>query len=120
MEAAERRGAAVRHHPRMDRQSGSQATGWMPVSGLSVDDLWSVERALGWRPAVFRAATTDRGTSDTGARWIVAESTDPGQASRTAFVKVGATSLTADWIRTEHRNYSGLRGWFLPEVIGFA
>jgi hypothetical protein len=93
---------------------------WIETSALAAGDVASIERALGWRPSAFRPATTDRGTSDTGARWIVADSTGPGPASRTAFVKIGATSLTADWIRTEHRNYSELKGSFLPNVLGFA
>ena len=42
-----------------------------------------------------------------------------GRAGQRAFAKVGATPLTAGWIRTEHANYRALRGWFLPEILGF-
>ena len=49
-----------------------------------------MERALGWRPTRFRRASDDRGTSDTAARWIVAN------VAKSAFVKIGATDLTAD------------------------
>ena len=74
-------------------------------------------RALGWRPATFRAATPERGASETAARWIVAgHGTD---RARAAFVKIGATSLTADWIRTEHRNYQAIDGPFMADVLGF-
>ncbi len=51
--------------------------------------------------------------SDTAARWIVANDLT------SAFVKIGATDPTADWTRTEHRNYRSLDGWFMPRVLGF-
>lgn len=72
-----------------------------------------MEHALGWRPTRFRPAALDRGASATAARWIVRS------GGRSAFVKIGTTELTAEWIRTEHRNYGALRGWFLPTVVGF-
>jgi hypothetical protein len=72
-----------------------------------------MERALGWRPTRFRRADERRGTSDTAARWIVAD------ADASAFVKIGATGQTAEWTRTEHRNYRALTGWFMPRVLGF-
>jgi hypothetical protein len=72
-----------------------------------------IERALGWRPTNFRRATQERGVSATAARWLVSN-----EAS-SAFVKIGATELTANWIRIEHRNYAALDGWFLPRVLGF-
>ena len=72
-----------------------------------------MERALGWRPTRFRRAAAGRGESDTAARWIVAND------GASAFVKIGATELTAEWTRTEHRNYRSLEGWFLPRVLGF-
>jgi hypothetical protein len=72
-----------------------------------------MERALGWRPTRFRRAAEDRGMSDTAARWIV------GDGGKSAFVKVGATALTAEWTRAEHRNYAALDGWFLPRMLGF-
>lgn len=78
-----------------------------------VDDVARMDRALGWRPTRFRRATEGRGTSDTAARWIVANDV------ASAFVKIGATERTAAWIRAEHRNYTVLDGWFLPRVLGF-
>jgi hypothetical protein len=80
-------------------------------------DIDRMTRALGWHPASFRAASPERGASGTAARWIVAERGDGG--GRSAFVKIGATELTAEWIRREHRNYQTIHGWFLPEVRGF-
>jgi hypothetical protein len=81
-------------------------------------DVDRMERALGWRPVSFRPATLDRGATQAAARWIVAEG---GRASggRSAFVKIGSTTLTAEWFRAEWRNYQALTGWFLPEVLGF-
>ena len=76
-------------------------------------DIDRIERALGWRPDEFRRASEHRGTSGTAARWIVA--TGP----RSAFVKVGATELTAGWTRTEHSNYGAIGGWYMPRVLGF-
>lgn len=38
---------------------------------------------------------------------------------RSAFVKIGATELTAEWTRTEHRNYGSIHGWFMPMLLGF-
>ena len=72
-----------------------------------------IARALGWRPASFRLAAADRPASPTAARWVV------GDGGRSAFVKVGATALTADWIRREYRNYRTIAGWFIPELVGF-
>jgi hypothetical protein len=72
-----------------------------------------MERALGWRPTSFRRADERRGTSDTAARWIVAD------ANASAFVKIGSTELTADWTRAEHRNYRGITGRFMPRFLGF-
>lgn len=76
-------------------------------------DVTRMERALGWRPTRFRRAGEGRGASGTAARWIV------GDGRVSAFVKVGATDLTAAWTRAEHRNYMALEGWFLPRVLGF-
>jgi hypothetical protein len=80
-------------------------------------DVDRIERALGWRPKRFRPASADRGRSPTAARWIV-EAGD-GPRRRSAFVKIGSTAVTAVWTRTEHANYRALRGWFLPELLGF-
>jgi len=77
-------------------------------------DVARIARALGWEPTGFTAAAGNRGSSETAARWIVR-----GPSGQSAFAKVGATPLTAKWIRTEHSNYRVLRGWFLAEVLGF-
>lgn len=82
-------------------------------------DVERIERALGWRPTSFRSATPQRGTSDTAARWIVGNRGRPGSPSRSAFVKIGATALTAEWTRNEYRNYLALDGPFLPRLLGF-
>ena len=66
-------------------------------------DIDRMERALGWRPQSSRLATTDRGMTDTAARWLVADDPVIEAAHRSAFVKVGATEMTADWTRTEYR-----------------
>ena len=78
------------------------------------DDIDRIERALGWRPASFRSAVADRGVSATAARWIVR---GPGGS---AFVKIGSTELTADWVRVEYRNYESIAGWFMPSLAGFS
>jgi hypothetical protein len=83
------------------------------------EDVDRIERALGWRPTRFRAATADRGTTDAAARWIVARDGASSPRGRLAFVKIGATDVTADWFRAEHRTLSSLHGWFLPQVLGF-
>jgi Phosphotransferase enzyme family len=80
-------------------------------------DIDRMTRALGWRPTSLRAAAPARGTSGTAARWIVEERA--GGAGRSAFVKIGATDLTADWIRREHLNYRSITGWFMPGLLGF-
>ena len=77
-----------------------------------------MERALGWRPTRFRPAAADRGGSATAARWIVAEDAAHGRG-RSAFVKIGATALTAEWTRVEARIYATLHGWFMAEMVGF-
>ncbi len=86
--------------------------------GPPPDDIDRIARALGWRPTSFRPAAPERGLSGTAARWIVGEA-HAGGGRRSAFVKIGATGLTADWTRREHRTYGTIRGWFLPEVLGF-
>jgi hypothetical protein len=86
------------------------------TAGPPPDDIDRIERALGWRPRSFRPAAPERGLSGTAARWIAGEA---GDGSRSAFVKIGATGLTADLTRREYRNIQTIRGWFLPEVLGF-
>ena len=83
-------------------------------------DIDRIEKALGWRPTTFRSATPGRGISDVAARWIVAEFLGSGGTRRSAFVKIGATALTADWTRIEHQNYTTIQGSFLPDVLGFS
>jgi hypothetical protein len=84
-----------------------------------VGDVERMARALGWRPSTFRHAAHDRGASDTAARWIVTDGRDPAAGGRSAFVKIGATDLTAQWTRTEHRHYERIRGPFMPRMMGF-
>jgi hypothetical protein len=86
-------------------------------AGPGAADMDRMERALGWRPTRFRHATADRGESDSAARWIVGG--EHGEATRSAFVKIGATAVTAGWTRAEHRNYLALDAAFLPHVLGF-
>jgi hypothetical protein len=77
-------------------------------------DLDRIERAVGWRPTTWRPATPDRGVAAVVARWIVSDG-----AGRSAFVKIGANDALAGWIRTEYRNYGLVRGWFMPNVLGW-
>lgn len=77
------------------------------------EDIERVVRVLGWRPESFRPAAASRGTTASAARWIVRN------GDRTAFIKVGSTELTADWIRHEYRNYQTIRGGFMPRTLGF-
>ena len=83
------------------------------------DDIERMERALGWRPTTFRHAARDRGSSDTAARWVVSDRRGSAAGGRSAFVKIGATALTAEWTRTEHGHYRAIEGWFMPELLGF-
>ena len=48
-------------------------------------------------------------------RWVV-DLAD----GRSAFVKVGVTELTAEWLRREHRMYAELRAPFMAELLGYA
>jgi Phosphotransferase enzyme family len=92
----------------------SRSVDGMPRAPLpSPEDAARIQRTLGWRPTSFRPAAPGRGSTGTAARWIAADDV------RSAFVKIGATRLTAGWIRDEARNYGSLSGWFLPQVLGF-
>jgi hypothetical protein len=71
-------------------------------------DLDRIEAAVGWRPASWRHVAGDRGTTGTSARWVVVD------GSRSAFVKLGTTPLTAEWFRREHETYTALHGRFIP------
>ena len=48
-------------------------------------------------------------------RWVVRLAD-----GRSAFVKVGVTDLTAEWLRKEARIYAELRGPFMAELLGWA
>ena len=48
-------------------------------------------------------------------RWVVRLAD-----GRSAFVKVGVTDLTAEWLRREHRMYSDLRAPFMAELLVWA
>jgi hypothetical protein len=77
-------------------------------------DLDRIEAALGWRPTWWRHRGGERGRSSTSARWVV------GASAGRAFVKLGATALTAAWFRREHETYRSLHGPFIPELLGFS
>ena len=77
-------------------------------------DLDRIDAALGWRPRWWRHRGGERGSSGSSARWVV------GTSSSRAFVKLGATPLTAEWFRREHATYQTLRGPFIPRLLGFA
>jgi hypothetical protein len=76
-------------------------------------DLDRIESALGWRPTWWHHRGSERGSTGTSARWVIG-----GSAGR-AFVKLGATALTATWFRREHETYRALRGPFIPALLGF-
>ncbi len=48
-------------------------------------------------------------------RWVVRLAD-----GRSAFVKVGVTELTAEWLRQEYRMYSDLQAPFMAELLGWA
>lgn len=48
-------------------------------------------------------------------RWVVDLAN-----GRTAFVKVGVTDLTAEWLRREHRMYAELHAPFMADLLGWA
>jgi hypothetical protein len=58
-------------------------------------------RALGWRPEHWRAVVTGRVPGVGAGHWIVGDA-----AGRTAFLKIGTTPVTVDWIRAEARKYA--------------
>lgn len=80
----------------------------------TVVDLDRIEAALGWRPTWWRHRGGERGSTGSSARWVV------GTPSISAFVKLGATPLTAAWFRREHETYRSLVGRFIPKLLGFA
>lgn len=71
-----------------------------------------VDQMLG-SPIVSRRRAT--GGYTPAERWVV-QLAD----GRSAFVKVGVTDLTAEWLRREYRMYSDLRAPFMPELLGWA
>jgi hypothetical protein len=86
-------------------------------SAPEAGDIARIGRALGWYPTRFRQAASERGISETAARWIVAGEVNGRPHS--AFVKIGASEVTARWTRVEYRNYGSLEGSFMPAVLGF-
>jgi len=98
----------------------TRALRWIETadSGLqgnpSAADVERIERALGWRPTSFEPAAGDRGPSPSAARWVARD------GARSAFVKVGATTLSADWLRTERLNLEALSGPFLAQILGWS
>jgi hypothetical protein len=80
----------------------------------SASDLDRIEAAIGWRPTWWRNRGDDRAGSGAGARWVV------GTEDASAFVKLGATTVTAEWFRREHETYRALRGPFMPALVGFS
>ena len=80
---------------------------------IDESDLRRIERALGWRPTSARAAASGRGTTGSAARWVVTD------GSRRAFVKIGATEVTARLFRREVVNYRAIRAPMMPRVLGF-
>jgi hypothetical protein len=77
------------------------------------DDIDRIEGALGWRPDTWRPAAISRGQTASAARWIA------GRGKRSAFVKVGATDVTARLFRREFQNYEAIRASCMPRVLGF-
>ena len=64
-------------------------------------------------PVVDRRVAT--GGYTPAERWVVRLAD-----GRSAFVKVGVTELTAEWLRKEYRMYSDLRAPFMAELLGWA
>ena len=85
----------------------------MPTLQPPPDDADRIERALGWRPSTYRPAATSRGATASAARWIVLG------GKRSAFVKIGATEVTARLFRREIQNYETIQAPFMPQVLGF-
>jgi hypothetical protein len=83
------------------------------TASLDESDLHRIERVLGWRPTSWRPAASGRGHSASAARWLVAE------RSRRAFVKIGATPVTARLFRREHLNYATIAAPMMPRLLGF-
>ncbi len=73
-----------------------------------------VERALGWLPTSWRPAASSRSPSASAARWIAAD------VDRSAFVKIGATDVTARLFRREFQNYEAIHAPFMPRVLGYS
>jgi hypothetical protein len=76
-------------------------------------DRTRIDRALGWLPTEWTRAATGRGETPSAARWIVVD------GARRAFVKVGATEVTARLFRREHENYGAIRASFMPRLLGY-
>ncbi len=69
--------------------------------------------AVGAEPVRWREVGT-RGYGRNTARWR-ADLVD----GRSAFVKLALDETAAGWLRTEHRVYSSVAGWFMPRLLGW-
>ncbi len=77
----------------------------------SPQDIERATRALGQRPAGWRAVTTGNQSH----RRYVVQLLDRSLA----FVKIAANEDAAGWVRAEHRIYAGVSGPFLPKLLGW-
>lgn len=86
----------------------------LPVSRSSMNPSLKsrVARAAGFRPVHCRRVVG--GGYTPAERWIAT-----GSGGESAFVKVGVTPLTADFLRDEMLRYRWLRGEFMPALRGF-
>jgi hypothetical protein len=79
----------------------------------SADVAEAVARAADARPVGWRRVAGGRYTA--AERWLV-EFDD----RRRAFAKIGATELTAGWLRTEHRAYREIAAPVMPRLMGWS
>jgi hypothetical protein len=87
--------------------------GEQPTIDLHAGDAARIERAIGWRPDRWRPVITGRSPGSVPAHWIV-----QGRGGA-AFIKIGATAVTAPWLRREVANYEVLDLPFVPRVLGY-
>jgi hypothetical protein len=79
---------------------------------MKPDAVARAERVLGARAERW-TRVTGRGYAN-NERWLVAV-----DAGASVFVKTAVDEQGADWLRAEHRIYRGVRGDFLPELLGW-
>jgi hypothetical protein len=79
--------------------------------GANISEAERVGAVLGRRPV--RLSPVEGGY--TQARRLLAEL----EGGSRAFVKLAVDELTAGWLRDEYRVYAGVRGSFLPVLLGF-